>query len=289
MYKIAILGCENSHAINFLEFIKNDAEFSDVEVIGVYSNEAAPANALNEKYGVPVMENADDLVGQVDGVMVTARDGKHHLPYVKPYLEAGIPVFMDKPITVKIDEAEEMMELFRKYGNKFTGGSTVKHCAVVKEIKSLVGAPKDSDERTIGGVVRAPINPKNDYGDFYFYAQHLVEIVSEVFGSFPKSIVAREKNEDINVLFRYDEYDIQGFYGSHSDHYYISLFTFKGTRSEPIEFQQEIFREEFDHFYRLLKGETPEQDAKRFIAPVYLMNAIEKALESGEEVVIDWN
>ena len=54
------------------------------------------------------MENADDLVGQVDGVMVTARDGKHHLPYVKPYLEAGIPVFMDKPITVKIDEAEEM-------------------------------------------------------------------------------------------------------------------------------------------------------------------------------------
>ena len=34
MYKIAILGCENSHADSFLSFAKNDNEFSDIEVNG---------------------------------------------------------------------------------------------------------------------------------------------------------------------------------------------------------------------------------------------------------------
>ena len=39
MKKIAILGCENSHANNFLKYIKENPEFSEIEVVGVYSDE----------------------------------------------------------------------------------------------------------------------------------------------------------------------------------------------------------------------------------------------------------
>ena len=35
MYKIAVLGCENSHADAFLDFIYNKKMVTDVEVIGV--------------------------------------------------------------------------------------------------------------------------------------------------------------------------------------------------------------------------------------------------------------
>ena len=38
MYKIAILGCENSHAKNFLDLISKGL-YPDIEVVGVYSNE----------------------------------------------------------------------------------------------------------------------------------------------------------------------------------------------------------------------------------------------------------
>ena len=50
MKKIAILGCENSHANSFLTFIGEREEFSDVEVVGVYSNETEAAKKLNGKF-----------------------------------------------------------------------------------------------------------------------------------------------------------------------------------------------------------------------------------------------
>ena len=46
MKKIAILGCENSHADAFLSCIRKKEEFADVEVVGVYSNDPAAAERL---------------------------------------------------------------------------------------------------------------------------------------------------------------------------------------------------------------------------------------------------
>ena len=45
MYKIAILGCENSHAKNFLDLIAAGA-YPEIEVVGVYSNEPEAAQKL---------------------------------------------------------------------------------------------------------------------------------------------------------------------------------------------------------------------------------------------------
>ena len=86
MYKIAILGCENSHADTFLNYIYNTKAVTDVDVIGVYSDEKDSAIKLNEKYGVAVAENYDEFVGKVDGIIITARNGVNHLKYALPYI-----------------------------------------------------------------------------------------------------------------------------------------------------------------------------------------------------------
>ena len=62
MKKIAILGCENSHADAFLKCIKEKEKFRDVSVIGVYSDDSSAAEKLNEKFGVPIMESYADAV-----------------------------------------------------------------------------------------------------------------------------------------------------------------------------------------------------------------------------------
>ena len=105
MYKVAILGCENSHANGFLDTVNNRKIVSDIEFVGVYSDDRAAAEKLREQFGVPVMERYDELVGKVDGVMITARHGDNHLKYARPYLDSGIPMFIDKPITCTEDDA----------------------------------------------------------------------------------------------------------------------------------------------------------------------------------------
>ena len=78
MKRIAILGCENSHAATFLDFIYNTDRYSDVEVVGVYSNEPAASKSLNEKFGVNILENYTDALGKIDGLIITARHGDLH-------------------------------------------------------------------------------------------------------------------------------------------------------------------------------------------------------------------
>ncbi len=41
MKRIAILGCENTHANAFIKFMKEKEEFSDIDVVGVYSDDTA--------------------------------------------------------------------------------------------------------------------------------------------------------------------------------------------------------------------------------------------------------
>ena len=52
MYKIAILGCENTHANSFLRQIYKKGRHTDIEVIGIYSEEEEPCRKLHEEFGV---------------------------------------------------------------------------------------------------------------------------------------------------------------------------------------------------------------------------------------------
>ena len=113
MKKVVILGCENSHANGFLNVIKNE-NIDDIEVCGVYSYDPEASQKLHDTFGVPVMENYDSLVGQLDGLIITARHGDNHYKYAKPYLNDGIPMFIDKPITISEEDAREFMAILKR-------------------------------------------------------------------------------------------------------------------------------------------------------------------------------
>lgn len=70
---------------------------------------------------------------------------------------------------------------------------------IVQQLKSEREA--DVGGKTMGGYIRAPYQPENEYGGFYFYAQYLVEMVCEIFGRYPLSVTARKNGETTHVLF----------------------------------------------------------------------------------------
>ena len=280
MKKIVILGCENSHANSFLNFIRDNPKYSDVEVLGVYSDDAPAAQKLADEYGVKIMNSYDEAVGQVDGVVVTARHGDNHYKYAKPYIASGVPMFIDKPVTISEDEAIQMMQEFIAAGVRVTGGSSVIHEAFVQTLK------KEREEniggKTLGGLVRCPISMQNAYGDFFFYSEHLVGVMSEIFGFYPKSVQAFEKNGVLTVIFRYEEYDIIGQYTEGYYSYYASRSSEEGIHGENFPLDT-CFKTEFDDYYSLLCGGAQKKSYKDFIAPVFVLNAIKRSLDSGKE------
>ena len=283
MKKIAILGCENSHADTFLNLIYNTDGYSDIEVVGVYSNEPEAVKKLNEKYGVAILENYTDAVGKVDGLIITARHGDLHYEYAKPYIESGIPMFIDKPVTIKEDEAVEMMQAFKSHGVRFSGGSSLKHDAGVKALKKE--REENVDGKTLGGFVRAPLDMASVYGGFYFYAPHLVEVVSEIFGRYPESVRAEKKGDVISVKFNYADYSAEGMFVEHNYVYYACRHSEKSVKGMSLECNDtnNWFKSEFDEFYSVLGGGESTVSPEDFISSVFVMNAIERSLLSGNE------
>ncbi|MBE6646212.1 MAG: Gfo/Idh/MocA family oxidoreductase [Ruminococcaceae bacterium] len=285
MKKIVILGCENSHANSFLGFIRDREEFSDVEVIGVYSHEREAAEKLNEQFGVPVMDNYDDAVGKVDGVVITARHGDRHLMYAKPYIESGVPMFIDKPVTVKEEDTVELVELLKKNNIQVTGGSCLKYDPFVLALKR--DRECNAMGKVLGGMVRAPYNKENEYGGFFFYSQHLVEMVCEIFGRFPKSVIAKENNNNINVLFRYDDYDCTAIFTEGVHIYGAALVAERATKSLDVSFCSDWFYREFKAYYEVLSGAKMKETYEGFVAPVFILNAIDRSLKSGCEETVN--
>ncbi len=287
MKKIVILGCENSHADIFLGFIKNDAAFSDIEVSGVYSDDKTAAEKLAEKYGVKVMSAYDEAVGMVDGVIVTARHGNNHYKYAAPYIKTGVPMFIDKPITVNEGDALKLARECKAADVRLTGGSTCVHDERVQTLKNEHVNNKDG--KTISGFIRCPINLKNNYGDFFFYSEHLVGIMSTIFGYHPESVKAYKNAEKITVVFRYKDYDVTGLYVDKNNLYYAMRVAENGVHGEelPINELNPCFKMEFDSFYGLLCGEKQRLSYEDFIAPVFVLNAIQRSLDSGNEEKIN--
>ncbi len=281
MKKIAILGCENSHANAFLKFIKEKEEFFDVEVVGVYSDKREAAEKLNAKFGVPIMSGYADAVGELDGLVITARHGDNHYKYAKPYIDSGIPMFIDKPITISEIEAVEFMRQLRDNNIQITGGSSLKQDVLVRQLKH--DAKNGVGGKTLGGYVRAPYHSDSEYGGFYFYAQHLTEMVCEIFGRFPISVFAKQNGKQIHVIFHYEDYDCIGLFCDKNNFYYASRMAEESAQGFTIPATDDWFYEEFKEFYAILSGEAQTVTYDGFISPVFIMNAIDRSLKSGLE------
>ena len=285
MFKVAILGCENSHANSFLGQLR-DGRHPDVTVIGVYSDEEEACKKLNEAFGVYVMKSYDELVGQVDGIMVTARHGDNHYKYAKPYLASGIPMFIDKPITCDGAEAVEFMREAKKYGVRLCGGSSCKYLPGVTAMAKEVAEGAYGTVR--GGNVCAPLAMTSPYGAFYFYSQHLVQMMTAIYGNDVEEVAAIACNNEAAFVAKYKDFPITGSYTSEGWYYHATVFGGKGLKAEKFEFTSYPFECELDDMYDLLCGKEMKETYDEFIRPVFILNALEASMKSGksEKVVV---
>ncbi len=282
MFQIALLGCENSHADAFLSMLA-EGKFPDMTAVGIYSVEAEAAQKLHEKYGTPIMERFDELVGKVDGILVTARDGKYHYPYAKPYLASGIPMFIDKPITCDGKEAVAFLREAKAHGVRLCGGSS---CIYLKDTIAFAEEVQKGEAgpygRVMGASVCAPIQMQSVYGGFYFYAQYLVQIMMRVFGDEILAVSAHFGTDYAAWIARYKDYDITASYSGAGWYYHISLYGSKACKSADLDFTPDVYEVELAHMHDLLLGKEMPQSYDALIRPVFVLNAIEKATKSGK-------
>jgi predicted dehydrogenase len=56
-----------------------------------------------------VVARPEDVIGQVDAVIISTDDGDDHVRRARPFIEAGLPVFVDKPMATNIADLDQFL------------------------------------------------------------------------------------------------------------------------------------------------------------------------------------
>ena len=81
-----------------------------VELVGVSDTDEKTGRKIAEKCGTRFFSNPDDLIGKVDAVNIATPTVYHHA-VAKKFLEKGVHVLVEKPITADPAEAEALVNI----------------------------------------------------------------------------------------------------------------------------------------------------------------------------------
>ncbi len=174
---------------NYLRVLR---EFDDFPLVAVCDNnprnlDAAKAKGVQRLYSDVAQLAADKEVGAV----VVSTPARTHYAVVKPLLEAGKHVLVEKPLATSSKDALELAELAKKKNVVLMVGHIFLFNGAVRKVKELV------DSGAIGKInyayaTRTGLGPiRNDVNALWDLACHDVYILGHLIGARPVSVMAR--------------------------------------------------------------------------------------------------
>lgn len=291
MFRIGILGSDNSHALAFSKLCNVADEdgcclYDDVRITAIYGRDDDPAHTAQvaEEGRIEfIAEKPDDFFGRVDAVMVVYRNGSYHVPDALPFVEKGIPVWIDKPIASSTADIDKLRRAWQKSGGLITGGSTIKYNYDILTAKNRIESGFFGN--VLGGCMNFPGDFSNRYEGLYFYGSHLTEMMLTVFGYNPKSLIAAKAAENkISVIVKYDTFQVVLNFVDSGD-YFITVYGDARSLTQQMDISV-IYRLGFDKFVEMLRSGRMPLSFDNLVKPVYILDAIYRSVESGTEIAL---
>ncbi|MCB0378236.1 MAG: Gfo/Idh/MocA family oxidoreductase [Bdellovibrionales bacterium] len=134
--KVAVIGAGHLgqyHAEKIFKIENADLSF-------VCDVDREKAQKVAEKFGSPFVTDYKELKGQVEAVLVAASTPYHH-PIAKFFLEDGVHVFVEKPVTETVEQAEELCQLAQKKSLVFQVGHVERFNPALVSAKEKLKTP----------------------------------------------------------------------------------------------------------------------------------------------------
>lgn len=190
MIRLGILDFDTSHVIEFTKRLNHvgiaEAQWVDGAkiVIGCPGESKIMPERITgyveqmKGFGVPLVEKPEAMIGKVDGMLIESQEGGVHWDRARPFLEAGIPCFVDKPFTCSVADARRIVELAGKKKVAVFSSSSLRYAP------ELVAFTKDDAKRgkILGAITYGPASEHERNPGLFHYGIHAVEILYTLMG-----------------------------------------------------------------------------------------------------------
>jgi hypothetical protein len=190
MFRIGLVDFDTSHVEAFTQRFNHldVAETEWVEGARVVAGCPGDSEMMPERipgyteklrgYGIELVARPADLLGKIDAVMIESQQGSRHLERARPFLEAGLPTFVDKPFAQTVAQAEAMIALAE------THNAPLLSCSALRYDPQIQAAL--AKQESLGRILSAdvwgacPLHPGNP--GLLHYGIHGVEMLYALLG-----------------------------------------------------------------------------------------------------------
>jgi len=135
------------------------SQHADWECLGIYDTDIDRAQLVAREFDVPVSRDSKTLIENSDALFITCPT-KFHFSYSLAAIDAGKHVFIEKPITLTLDEGERLVAKAEKNGVKIQVGHVERFNPALAALDGIDLAPRFIEaHRLVGFVTRGLENP----------------------------------------------------------------------------------------------------------------------------------
>ncbi len=222
-----------------------------------------------------VCREMQEMIGSVDGVIIARDDYEKHFELAKPFLEAGIKVFIDKPLSLDLEEL--------KYFQPYLQGAQLMSCSglrYARELDTLRNTIKqDATLKLIRGSV---LNSWEKYGI------HMLDAIFGLIDFDVKSVVAFEEKYKSVVIKTQSGVLIQiDALGLTVKTFEIS--TWSETSKEHIEINDNFtaFKRTMYYFIKMIRTNEVQINSELTLLIMKVLIAANISIEENREVYLD--
>ena len=172
--------------------LKNFYNLPDVTVKYVCDESDAVLSTFQKEYSnVKFLKDLEVILKDEDvSAVVIATPAPAHYSVAKLCLENGKHVFIEKPITLSVEHAEDLLKVARKYQKKVMVGHLLLYHPVIAKLKQLI------DEGVLGKIYYVYTQRlnlgrvRNTENAMWSLAPHDISIVLHLLGCSPESVAA---------------------------------------------------------------------------------------------------
>jgi predicted dehydrogenase len=278
MFRIGIVGSDNSHALAYASLLNVElAAGEDARAVAIWGQEAERTREVATKAGIAtIVEQIEDMVDLVDAVFVEDRHGGLHAAHALPFLERGLPVFVDKPLAITLEDCGRLIAAANRAGAFLTSFSSLR----TTHTTDLIARQASSIGEIRVGQFAGPCDFDSIYGGSYFYATHVVEMALRLIGEDVQAVSAVQsgKMAAVNAIWENGALCTFSYLGDAQYHFNATLFGTAGMAGGEVLANHEGYRTALGIVLDgMASGQRPFTD-EQLVRPVAIVHAMEESL-----------
>ncbi len=194
--RVGMIGLDTSHVTAFAKIMNDPAQKDFVpgaRVVAAFKGGSPDIESsisrvegytreLVEKYGVKLYPTIEELCRNVDAVMLMSVDGRPHLWQAIPVIQAGKPLYLDKPMAGSLGDVIAIFKLAKAHNVPLFSSSSLRYGRNTQAVRG------GGIGKVLSAETTSPFSVEPKHPDMFWYAVHGVESLFTVMGTGCESV-----------------------------------------------------------------------------------------------------